>query len=72
MEDARKVISDNETAKIKLTEEMMKSRDQENLAVLEYQRMEDEKEKKRLFSIKLKADHMSKIMGRMADTVVKN
>ena len=44
MDEARKVIKENELAKIKLAREMEKTREQENAAVREYQKIEEEKE----------------------------
>lgn len=45
MEEARKVIKENELAKVKLAREMEKARDQENAAVRQYQKIEEEKER---------------------------
>lgn len=72
MDEARKVIKENELAKIKLAREMEKTREQENAAVREYQKIEEEKERQRAEEFKRKEERINKIMGKMADTVMKN
>lgn len=70
--EALKVIKMNELAKEKMQKEHLKEQERENQLVRAYQKAEEEKEQKRAQEFADKEQKIQAIMGRMADTVVKN